>query len=264
MKTTDKKIGCFKAAPRFLFASLAACILLNSCGVVTKLDSSDTGSSSLPSQDTSSLASEQVSEPESSSQLISDAPVSEPESLTPLAEENFAAAFQNSVVVGDSITEGVAAYQVLPEANVVYERGANMEHVDPLIQSTIAKAPTNIFLSFGINDLVIYGSNSDPYIEAYQEAVKTLQSSLPDAKIYVNSIVPMAENAIAKQSSLQYYSQYNTELQKMCQELDVTFVDVTDILTQQPELHEPDGIHVSRQYYILWMQRLAQVAGLTA
>ena len=59
-----------------------------------------------------------------------------------------------------------------------------------------------------------------------------------------------------------YLDEYNTELEALCQELDVTFIDSGFILRELPELYDADGIHPVSAFYPLWFNYLADMAVL--
>ncbi len=89
-----------------------------------------------------------------------------------------------------------------------------------------------------------------------------MQKELPDAAIYVNSILPIREKAIKKKSVFQYYTAYNDALQDMCKEIGVPFIDSTALAEAHSDQFEPDGLHISAALYPYWFKNVAEEAGL--
>ena len=149
--------------------------------------------------------------------------------------------FQGSMILGDSITEGLVSYQFLDSSVVAYARGKSVAKNDDLIQTAINNKPQRVFMAFGMNDLGFFNGVADNFIAAYKEDVQALQEGIPDVEIYINSILPMTEAAIAKNQYLAQYTEFNQRLEEMCQEMGLTYIDNTFIVEQHPEFHEEDG-----------------------
>lgn len=173
--------------------------------------------------------------------------------------------FAGSVIIGDSITESIVEYGYLDTDVVVSKRGLNVHAADEQISTAINLNPTHVFMAFGSNDLELYGSASSEFVSAYKEQIKKIQDALPDVPIYINSILPITDEAVAENPDLGYYSDYNQGLENLCQEMGCTFIDNTAIVENSSEdLYEPDGEHVIQDYYPKWLTHMAQTAGLQA
>ena len=173
--------------------------------------------------------------------------------------------FSGSVIIGDSITESIVEYGYLDTDVVVSKRGLNIHAADEQIDTAIKLKPTHVFMAFGSNDLELYGSASSQFIDAYRSQIRKIQDALPDIPIYINSILPITDEAIAENPDLGYYPDYNQGLESLCQELGCTFIDNTAIVENSSEnMYEPDGEHVISDYYPKWLSHMAQAAGLQA
>ncbi len=170
--------------------------------------------------------------------------------------------FTGAVVVGDSITEGLTAYNILGQDKVVYKRGVSIKNTESLLQTAIGLSPASIFLAFGMNDIETYKTDIDSFIEVYKEKVEYVRQSLPDAKIFVNSIQPATAAVVAKRPDFSRVPQYNEALEKMCEELSITYIDNQYILEEHPEFYAQDGIHVTSTYYPIWLENMAEKAGI--
>ena len=120
--------------------------------------------------------------------------------------------------------------------------------------------PSVLFLSYGMNDVGAQNGDADGFIKAYRPVIRDLKKSLPDTKIYVNSILPTAQIAIDQNSVYAKISEFNQKLKKLCEKEKVTFIDNTELVKQ--EYYAGDGIHMSTGYYKEWVNHMAEVAEL--
>ena len=173
--------------------------------------------------------------------------------------------FADCLVLGDSITQGLYEYGVLDQANVQADRGAGVSAGDnEKLADHIARAkemkPSVLFLSYGMNDVGAQNGEADGFIKAYRPVIRDLKKSLPDTKIYVNSILPTAQIAIDQNSVYAKIPEFNQTLKKLCEKEKVTFIDNTELVKQ--EYYAGDGIHMSTGYYKEWVNHMAEVAEL--
>ena len=54
--------------------------------------------------------------------------------------------------------------------------------------------------------------------------------------------------------------QYNEGLEALCEELEITFIDNTDLVKE--EYYSQDGVHMAPEFYTEWVNRMVEVAGL--
>lgn len=173
--------------------------------------------------------------------------------------------FADCLVLGDSITQGLYEYGVLDQANVQADRGAgvsagdNEKLADHIVRAKEMK-PSVLFLSYGMNDVGAQNGDVDGFIKAYRPVIRDLKKSLPDTKIYVNSILPTAQIAIDQNSVYAKIPEFNQKLKKLCEKEKVTFIDNTELVKQ--EYYAGDGIHMSTGYYKEWVNHMAEVAEL--
>lgn len=170
--------------------------------------------------------------------------------------------FTGSVVVGDSLTEGLVAYKILGNDKVVYKRGVSIKNTLPLLQTAVGLNPSNVFMAFGMNDIEAYQADIASFIQTYKEKIEYVRQNLPNAKIFVNNIQPATEKVVKKRMDFSRVPQYNEALENMCEELAITFIDNQSILEEHPEFYAQDGIHVSISYYPLWLENMAKKAGI--
>ena len=171
-------------------------------------------------------------------------------------------AFQGSVIIGDSITESIVEYGFLDTDVVISKRGLSVADANEQIETAIGLHPRNIFMAFGSNDLELYESDWQAFIDAYRAQLKKLQEALPDSPVYINGILPIQQSTIDQIPALGYYPEYNESLKKLCQEMNCTYIDNSFIVQDNDAMYEPDGEHVVSEYYPKWLTYMAKTAGL--
>ena len=168
--------------------------------------------------------------------------------------------FASSVVMGDSITEGFSEYDVLNASSVVSKIGVHLNELDEQVQQVKELDPQVIFLAYGMNDVISTAGDTDQFLEEYETLVDQLREEVPNAHIYVNSIFPVTDSAVKKEPELAQISEYNTALKGMCDEMQVGFIDNTELVEDQ--YYEEDGVHFRSDFFPIWTERMAEVAAL--
>lgn len=171
----------------------------------------------------------------------------------PLAEK-----FAYAVIMGDSITTGFLEYEILDTSHVVAERGVHLNELADMIDTLESLKPQTVFLALGLNDVSATEGDTDTFIKSYRAILTDIKGRLPDAKIYINGILPVQEKAIEKYPAYAYISSYNEVLADMCEEEKVTFVDNSELVKE--EYYEEDGEHMKVEFYSVWAGHMAEVA----
>lgn len=168
--------------------------------------------------------------------------------------------FASSVVMGDSITEGFSEYDVLNASSVVSKIGVHLDELEEQVQQVKDLDPQVIFLSYGMNDVISTAGDTDQFLQEYEALVEQLREEVPNAHIYMNSIFPVTDSAVQEEPELAQISEYNTALREMCDDMQVGFIDNTEIVEDQ--YYEEDGVHFKAEFYPIWAERMAEVAAL--
>ena len=179
-----------------------------------------------------------------------------------LSKDQYRRIFSTSAILGDSITEGLADYGWLGSEQVFCRIGASIISGDELFTSAAKTYPGFAFCSFGMNDMGNYSGNADAFIEKYTSLIKEFKKISPNTVILVNGITPPAKSAIASNEILGNYKKFNNALKQMCKDLKLTYIDNTYIIEEHPEYYAGDGIHVTADYYPLWMNNMILKAGI--
>lgn len=174
---------------------------------------------------------------------------------------NYNKKFSKSVIVGDSRAEGISAYGYLNKSSVVAYKGRNIASAKKNgdIDKAIGLYPKNMFFTYGVNDIECY-SDSSIFIKQYKSVINQVKSKLPKTKIYVCSILPVRQDAINKQPNFNNLKEFNSELKKMCDDMDIIYLDANPIVLQSD--YEPDGIHFIGSFQKKWLNFFIEEAKL--
>ena len=166
--------------------------------------------------------------------------------------------FEDYVILGDSRAVGFYYYEFLPENRVLAESGATIARLEELIPDIVELNPSNIFLCYGINDVSIgLWPTPQDYVEDFRRIVLALQSKLPDATVYISSILPARDPAFETASVWREIPNYSAKVKEMCSSMArCFFVDNDAICAQYADLWDIDGIHVQRDFYDHWAANL--------
>ena len=180
----------------------------------------------------------------------------------PLTGAEYQKIFKGNIIVGDSVTEGLVAYEYLTEETVYSKIGASLINGDDLFQSAAEANPLRVIFAFGINDMLNYNGECDPFIKRYSEVIKEFKKNSPDTKIYISSITVPGASAIEANPTLKNYKEFNRQLEEMCRKMKIGFIDNTRIFQDNPDIYAGDGIHVIADYYPMWMNNIIRKAGM--
>ncbi len=174
----------------------------------------------------------------------------------------YRAVFKNVCIVGDSLMNGLEAYNILNSNNLVTQVSASLYHLEENIPTIISMNPRVLILHYGINMISGQQVHIDSFIKSYTTHIKTLQKALPDTRIIVSLLFPV-NRSVAKAERFAYVDKYNTALIKMCKSLKVEYLDSSSVLKAHPECYGGDGIHLSKVFYSqYWLRFIIQEMGI--
>ncbi len=225
-------------------------------------------SSSSVAESESSLP-ESSSEPEPEKKPVSFGSVPESEPV----DETY---FDDAVFIGDSLTEGIKAYELMQNATVLAHQGINVDSI--LTKEAISSGGGRITIPDALMRLdrvgkiyVMIGANgiawmdNATFIKKYGAFIDELRDCQPGAVIYVQSMLPVNEQIIIDQAQYEPITNssiddLNSRLAKLAEEKGVYYVDVAaafkDATGGMPAEATPDGIHLNAPYYQTWFDYL--------
>lgn len=270
-----------------IFAALLAAALsisaLTACGgeVLTPIgESSSAGDSSASGQDSSSqpessaAASEPSSEEDASNTAdraadAADALLGEPVPESAAADESY---FDDAIFIGDSLTDGLAAYELLPREQVLADTGINPQTIltrecigeegseQTVVEAAAALDPAKIYIMLGSNGVAFL--NFDDIIGWYGELIDALQADHPDAEIYVQSILPVTADKHLEQELLtnERITELNGMIAGMAAEKGCFYLNVSEAVADEngclPDDLSADGMHFGVSTYRVWLDYL--------
>lgn len=169
-------------------------------------------------------------------------------------------AFAGDCFIGDSRTDELFTQTGISTADFLCKTGLNVRaaiNEDEIMSALESKKYRNIYIEFGVNEL---GWQSLDYFENYYveliEKVKTLQ---PDAKIYVQSIIPVSQNKSdsSDTETLANVERFNQRVINAASRTSVTYLDVTTGICGDsrvlPYDASHDGVHPNKKYNLKWL-----------
>lgn len=161
--------------------------------------------------------------------------------------------FTDYVLLGDSRAVGFEFYEYLDEDRVMAESGATILKLEEHIPDIVEMNPSYLFLCYGLNDVSIgIWPTPEDYVVEYKRILGEIQTQLPDAKIFVSSILPAQDPAFNTSTAWYDIPEYSAAVGEMCQEIGCYYVDNTDICNKYASLWDIDGIHVQATFYPHW------------
>ncbi len=176
-------------------------------------------------------------------------------------EKSYKELFRNSLILGDSLAEGFLDGGFLDLIHVRTDRGKSVYHMEDQLELVRSFAPENIFLIYGMNDVLLYEGDTSLFQERYREFLEQLQQVDPDAKIYINLIFPVQQRILEEKTAFQHIDAFNQVLIELGKEMNIPVLDNHSFVKE--EEYEPDGIHFKVSFYPQWLDKMVKEAGLT-
>lgn len=161
--------------------------------------------------------------------------------------------FDDYAMLGDSRTMGFTYYGYLTSDRVFADSGATIEKVTDHLDELIELNPSSIFLTYGINDVGIgYWPTPEDYVNKMSDTLDLLKENLPDATVYVCSIIPAIDPAFERGPAWRKIPDYNDAVRAFCEENGTPYVDITQLCEEHTNLYQADGVHMMSEFYPLW------------
>ncbi|MEW6601762.1 MAG: GDSL-type esterase/lipase family protein [Nitrospirota bacterium] len=166
--------------------------------------------------------------------------------------------------MGDSLIEYFDWQGRFPE-HLAANLGVAGESVEGLFSRVIKTKEVSpeadmVFIMSGINNVAM---GDTEFIDFYRMIIEKLTSTYPDAKIFINSLLPVSIDFISNDS----VRVVNEALKKLAGEAGVGYLDVYRRFmdTHGRPVREyllADGVHLSRTGYEVWAKVIQQVIEL--
>ena len=203
------------------------------------------------------------------------APAPEPPAVTePAADEPVAPRtdYADVALLGNSQIDSFRIYDTLPGADYLYRVGLTVKTVfeKPMINETVPvidklkdKQYGYIFLLFGENELG--WGYPEIFIEEYGRVIDTVRERQPDARVYIQSILPVSAEVSKKNednTNNARIEEYNALLRRLAEEKNVGYLDVAAVMKNEqgclPDDASADGVHPGKAYCQKWADLIAE------
>lgn len=178
-------------------------------------------------------------------------------------EINYAKYYENTVFMGDSITESLSEFEILDSYNVISNKGDTVVKALQNIDKLQGINPKNLVLLYGMNDVIEFDSNlssqdSGTFKEKYIELINSIKSVLPRTNIYLISPLPVMDNAVETNYRLtnENLNEFRLKVDEVANVTGSTYINVSSIISENDYLHEQDGIHYKYDFYPLLLDYL--------
>jgi len=145
--------------------------------------------------------------------------------------------------------------------------GDTTEGVLRRLGDIIEEQPSMIVMMVGINDM-FWIRDKAKTLRNYQAILDRIRSELPEAKIVVNSVLPINSWKFWKSMDSRLIVELNETLAILAKQHNALYCDlfpafVTEELELKPELTN-DGLHLNGDGYVLWKSVLEAQVGIRA
>lgn len=161
--------------------------------------------------------------------------------------------FNDTVILGDSRVVGFEFYKFIEDNRVYADSGATIQKTSEYLEDIKTVNPSSIILSFGLNDIVVgLTPTCEDFISELDNIIKMLHETLPNATVYVNSIIPVMDIAFETSEKWKEVPEWNQKIQVHCEETEIPYIDITETVNEHKNLYDVDGVHMRKDFYKEW------------
>jgi len=168
------------------------------------------------------------------------------------------------VFLGDSLMSQVDWAELFSNGNIKNRGigGSTAQDIYNRIGDVIRDAPKKVFIMAGTND-ILRGKSLEQFILTYNKILKVLIKELPDADIYVMSILPL--NFEGDKLYNDVITLTNVKIKQAVDKFNkqdkIKFLDIHESFTNPGTIklnpiYTYDGIHLTPQGYLNWKQQI--------
>ena len=164
------------------------------------------------------------------------------------------------VFFGDSITRGGNFHQQFPGQRIVNlgSSGDTLHGMCRRVSTVQLLRPQKVFFLGGINGLTDH--NGKVCIQTYETVIDRLQEALPEATIYVHSVLPIAkkrERGLCRNTTIEAF---NRAIEKLARQKGLVYIDLYSRYVLDGALNpcypKEDGLHLLPESYGPWYEAI--------
>lgn len=170
------------------------------------------------------------------------------------------AAFENALFLGNSLSDGFRMYSGMNRGTHEVETGMTVFSAGSHIGAAAGK--DSVYIMLGINEI---GYETAALVEQYEKLIAALRAAAPEARIYVQSVLPVDEARLSPEQK-QYHitnahiAELNEALLAMCGRAEVYYLDIHSALANESGAlasdRNWDGVHLTPSAYEIWRDYL--------
>ncbi len=168
-------------------------------------------------------------------------------------KKSFRKVFKNVWFVGDSLINGLEAYDILNRNHIISQVSASLFHLEENYDKIVKARPPILILHYGINMIGAQEAHLKNYINKYTSIIKNLKKDLPSTRIIVSLIFPV-DSSVATAKRFKAVPNWNKALIQMCKNEKVEYLDSSSIFKKHKEWYAKDGIHQAKGFYVYWLK----------
>lgn len=119
--------------------------------------------------------------------------------------------------------------------------------------------PEKVFLLGGINGLT--DLNLDNCVSKYAQLLDLLEESLPDTKIYIQSVLPISSSRELSMCHNTTIARFNAEIKKLAEAHEMEYINLYSLYELNGEMNYEltlDGVHIKSEAYDLWAEKISK------
>lgn len=163
------------------------------------------------------------------------------------------------VFLGDSITRGGDFHIQFPQLTVANlgSSGDTLAGMIGRVTAIQAFCPKKVFLQGGINGLTDF--NLSCCISQYEDLICKVEQEVPDAKVYIQSTLPLSaakSKKICKNSTI---AAFNDAIRQLAEKHGHTYIDLYSLYLENGEMNPADtldGLHLKPEGYNRWYKAI--------
>lgn len=164
----------------------------------------------------------------------------------------------NTVMMGDSRVVGFDVFGYMDPSHVLAQAGATIRLIPDNYDAVQVLNPNLLVISYGMNDMNSYWlwETREEYIAELNETVSHLYEMLPNAYIYVQSIIPSETWTWEDNPKWAEVYDWNAAIKANCEEHGFRYLDVTEVVEEHSDLFDLDGMHLQYAFYPYWAEAI--------
>lgn len=157
------------------------------------------------------------------------------------------------VIMGDSRAVAFGTYGFMDERHVLAEGGKRCSEVETHFEELKIANPKIVVLAYGLNDIGWGFDEPSDFAEYMCSVIDIIQDLLPDAYIYLQSILPPNENGIKQAEVYGLAREWNEGIKEYVESHGYRYLDIEWLADEYgDEYFGEDGVHFYAGFYKYW------------